>query len=327
MKKVLSVLVILVLLYFGLCAILPADYEVSRSTTVNAPIEVVFDQVDQLKDWSPWSPWEKKDSTMEINYSGAESGVGQISEWTSENSGSGKQEIIELEENKLIRSSLDFGDQGMATGTWKFEEVEEGTKVTWSISGDMPFASRPFGLMMDKWIGPDFESGLADLKAHAESMPAHTYDIKVENLSGFTYISILDSCSAEDISLKLAELYGELMTHLANSDAEMAGMPMAFYHHFDYETAVVEAAVPISGTCKEVGRIKMPEMNDFDAVTTIHKGDYNNLGAGHEAVEAYVQENGVNIETYAIEFYLNDPEEVGLENAETRIAYPISTEG
>ena len=47
-----------------------------------------------------------------------------------------------------------------------------GTTVTWTMSGDNDFLSKAFSLFMggmDKMIGPDFEKGLAQLKAVAEA--------------------------------------------------------------------------------------------------------------------------------------------------------------
>jgi hypothetical protein len=44
------------------------------------------------------------------------------------------------------------------------------TLVTWTMSGPMPFMSKLMSVFMsfDKMVGPDFEAGLANLKALAE---------------------------------------------------------------------------------------------------------------------------------------------------------------
>ena len=54
-------------------------------------------------------------------------------------------------------------------GFWKFEDLGESTKVSWKISGEMPFFMSFMTLFMDKVIGRDFEEGLKSLKEWCES--------------------------------------------------------------------------------------------------------------------------------------------------------------
>jgi hypothetical protein len=35
----------------------PADFRVTRSASIDAPPEVVFAQVNDLRKWNDWSPW------------------------------------------------------------------------------------------------------------------------------------------------------------------------------------------------------------------------------------------------------------------------------
>ena len=57
-----------------------------------------------------------------------------------------------------------------STGTIAFTPEGAGTRVTWSMVGDM--GRNPvyhwFALNADRMVGPDFEAGLANLKALAE---------------------------------------------------------------------------------------------------------------------------------------------------------------
>ena len=48
---------------------------------------------------------------------------------------------------------------------------DNGTQVTWSMYGPSTFLSKIMGLFfsMDKMVGTDFESGLANMKEIAES--------------------------------------------------------------------------------------------------------------------------------------------------------------
>ena len=155
----------------GVGFLLPSDYGAERSIVVAAPPEVVFDQVNDLRKNEAWSPWKAKDDTMAITYSDEPVGEGAWYSWTSKNSGSGKLVITRSVRGEALETSLDFAEQGKAQGYWKFEAVDGGTKVTWGLRGNsgMNVAGRYMGLMMDRFVGPDFEDGLARLKRECEA--------------------------------------------------------------------------------------------------------------------------------------------------------------
>ena len=166
----------IVVLIAGLVAVglfLPHDYEVERGITIQREPQRVFDEVNSLKNWEAWSPWVAKDSTIKSVYSGPDSGVGATASWTSENSGSGKQEVLESQAPSHIKTKLDFGDMGFAYTQWHFEPAENGTNVRWSMSGDTTgLFGGYFAMMMDSFIGADYEDGLSRLKQHLESEAA-----------------------------------------------------------------------------------------------------------------------------------------------------------
>ena len=92
--------------------------------------------------------------------------------WASDvpNVGNGTQEIVASTENARVDTALDFGEQGLANATFLLEPSGEGTKVTWTLETDAGFnpMARYFGLLLDGFVGPDYEKGLANLKAVAE---------------------------------------------------------------------------------------------------------------------------------------------------------------
>ena len=89
--------------------------------------------------------------------------------------------ITESRPNELVRLKLDFLRPFKATNIAEFTFKPEGdqTTVMWSMTGKRNFFFKAFGLFMDcdKMIGPDFEKGLASMKAIAESRkPALTHN-------------------------------------------------------------------------------------------------------------------------------------------------------
>ena len=93
--------------------------------------------------------------------------------WSSEhpNVGNGAQEIVESRANEMVKSRLTFeGFETPSYATFTLESANGGTRVTWSFDANLDsMVGRYMGLMMDKWVGADYERGLARLKELVET--------------------------------------------------------------------------------------------------------------------------------------------------------------
>jgi len=164
-------IVLLAVGLFAVGAMLPSTFSVSRSVLVAAPADKVYALVADPRAWKQWSVWNRRDPAMKIEYSGPESGVGAAWAWHSESEGDGKMTFTAAEPRQLVGFDLYFPDFGTTSkGTLRFAPEAGGTRVTWSMDGDM--GKNPlyhwFALGADNMIGPDFAGGLANLKAVAE---------------------------------------------------------------------------------------------------------------------------------------------------------------
>lgn len=157
--------------------LIPRVSNVERSLVIQAPAEVIFDQVNDLKKNDAWSPW--KDPTMKISFGPVTEGKGASSSWESEKMGKGSQTIEESVPSSSIVIGLDFGAMGTAKALWSFAPEGEGVKVTQVMTSDagMNPLKRLMSLTSDRMIGPFFEKGLASLKQVSETRAA---EIKAE---------------------------------------------------------------------------------------------------------------------------------------------------
>lgn len=172
LKTLLRIALILVILLVAVAFVLPREIEVVRTTSINAPAEAVFPYVNSMQQTEAWSPWLDRDPDVQLSYSGPESGVGNRMEWASDHPqvGNGSQEITQSVENERVVTALDFGDMGTAEAQFVLEDTGKTTGVTWGFVTDagMNPIMRYMGLMMDRWVGADYEKGLANLKAVVE---------------------------------------------------------------------------------------------------------------------------------------------------------------
>lgn len=174
MPTALIVLLVIVVAIVVLVATRPNTFRLERSIVVDAPPDHVYPLVNDLHRWSEWSPWDEKDPNMTLTYEGPESGPGAARAWAGDkNVGEGRMEISDSTPPSHVVIALHFLKpfEGHNTAEFAFHPVEGGgTRVTWSMHGPLNAFTKLMGLVMpmDKMIGPDFERGLAKLKALAE---------------------------------------------------------------------------------------------------------------------------------------------------------------
>jgi hypothetical protein len=170
--RVVQVLVVLIALGVAGAYLLPREVVVTREAVIAAPPAAVFPWVNSLQKTTEWSPWMGLDPEMSVTFEGPETGVGNVMLWTSANPdvGNGRQEITLSEPDARVESALDFGDMGTALASVSLAPEGDGTRVTWGLVTDLGMnpIGRYMGLMMDGWIGADYEKGLALLKAKVE---------------------------------------------------------------------------------------------------------------------------------------------------------------
>ena len=173
LKIILIVIVVLIAAILAYAATRPGNFQVQRRTSIKAPPEKIFPLIADFHSWTSWSPWEKKDPALKRTYSGAPSGKGAVYAWEgNRNVGSGRMEITEASAPSKIGIKLDFIKPFEGHNLAGFTLQPEGatTTVTWDMHGPMAYMAKVFGIFvsMDKMIGNDFETGLANLKAVAE---------------------------------------------------------------------------------------------------------------------------------------------------------------
>ena len=170
-KIILKWALILVLAFTTFNWFISPDYKVERSVEINVPTYIVYEQVTDLHQWENWAIWWKQDTAMITNYSGEERGLGAKMIWTSDVVGDGDLEIIECS-SQGMKTKLAWGN-----GSWHFEETENGTNVSWSMSGKMPFLMSFMTMFIEDMVAPDFEKGLTGLKEVCESLLARSSEV------------------------------------------------------------------------------------------------------------------------------------------------------
>ncbi|MBN2610451.1 MAG: SRPBCC family protein [Bacteroidales bacterium] len=326
-KNVLIGLIILLAAIILIGFFLPSKIHLERSLTIKAPKEVLFNQVNNLRCWEDWSPWHKIDTAMKITYKDPFTGTGASFSWTSNNKkiGQGKITILYSKPYDSIVAEMDFMKQGTAQGYHLFQDTDSGTLVTWGFGTDMgknPFR-KYFGLMMDKYVGNDFETGLKNLDSIANTLSP--YLVEMKQLNEFAYTSIRQTCKWEEVSNVMAISYSTLMSFIQSSGGEMNGPPYAIYHKMDEGTIDLETGIPTSELLNPRGNIITGTFNQTSVAATDYYGFYDNLGDAHGALQDWIIKMKLEPVGAPIEMYITDPSsEADTSKWLTRIYYPVA---
>ncbi len=172
MKITAIVIAVLVAAFLIFAALRPDTFVVQRSAVINASPEKIAPLISDFHNWSSWSPYEKLDPAMKKSFSGAPSGQGAIYDWEGNSKvGKGRMEIT-MASASLVSIKMDFVKpmEGHDVIEFALEPKGQSTNVTWTMRGPNNYFAKVMGIFfnIDKIVGKDFESGLAQLKSVAE---------------------------------------------------------------------------------------------------------------------------------------------------------------
>lgn len=168
LKVVLGIFVVLGL-FLAFIATRSGYFKYEVSEHINAPVEKVFPYISDLKKGSEWSPFEKVDPNMKKDYQGTPDQVGaKLIFAGNKEAGSGSIEIMKIVPNEMVELRLIMTAPLQADNvvTYHIAKEGEGTKFTWSMSGDGGFVGKLVTFFVDceKLITDQFKQGIQNLK-------------------------------------------------------------------------------------------------------------------------------------------------------------------
>lgn len=326
--KVIGIVLVIIILIVGVGGmLLPSQCKVSREIQINAPVSVIFPEVNTLRSWNHWSPWHNLDPNAKNEYTGPAEGVGSMHSWDSDNPdvGKGTMKIVASEPYASIGIELNFMEQGVANSSFDFQAAEGGNKVIWNFESDMgmnPIARWIGVLMMDKWLGKDFEFGLSKLKEYCEARPALSVESRPREAMDF--IGIKATVTEAEIGNTLGALYGRLMEFAGSKKLQVVGAPFAIVFSYSPDKVEMEACLPINKTVASEGEIQSGRMEAGNNAEVDYYGKYEESGYAHYAVDHWMHTQGKQPAGPPYEVYVTDPgAEPDTAKWLTKVCYPL----
>lgn len=301
-------------------------FQIEESKLINAPSEVIFKNVNNLRNWETWSPWKEKDPDMVLRYAKNTTGKGASYSWTSATLGNGKMTTTSVIPNHEIVQEITidtpFGES-KSNVYWTFEEQDSGeTKVSWGITGEQALFEKVYFLFqnetLEEGIVPMYKKGLENLKRVIDTEVAK-YNINVDGITdygGGYYMYITASVQQSAIAQKMAEMFPVVTNYMSANEIPISGMPLTVYKEMnnDLGTAIISTGIPVAE------RVIVPWNNDVlcgrlpngKVLKTTLNGNYANLGEAWAKAYEYMGQNGIEAtwNSEAFEVYVTDPEVV-----------------
>ncbi|MEX5296831.1 GyrI-like domain-containing protein [Kocuria sp. CPCC 205268] len=101
--------------------------------------------------------------------------------------------------------------------------------------------------------------------------------------------------------------FGELGRAAAAGAFEPSGPPMAVYQGVPAETVHVKVGFPVRGAVSAQGAVVAHRLPATRTVTSVHRGDYEDLGRSWQHLAEWAQQQGLALGDRMWEVYLTEP--------------------
>lgn len=284
----LLMIIVVLAIYLGT---LDGKYDVSRTRSVKAAPEVIYNDLNDYKNWKEWGPWFEEDSTLQVHYEPNTIGEGAAYSWTSEIEGGGRMQTKKVEPYKKLEQEIffdtPFGEM-RSDVYWVIEKTDSGADLTWGIKGELPFMSRFMAKGMEQQMGPMQERGLElfDENIQKKLKVFSIEDGGVVDYSGGFYLYLTASSKIDEMSPKFQDMMIKLEAYAQSNNVRLTGSAFTIYHKYDIEngTSMFSVAYPIAERVitEKGSEILTGYKERGKYFKTILKGSYQNSGKAWE---------------------------------------------
>lgn len=300
------------------------DYHFEESQLIEAPVELVFNEVNNYENWNNWSPWSSEDNII-LSYTQNTSGQDAGFSWKSEDLGDGSIKTIEAIPYSSINQQLELETSVthvIGNVYWKFEESKNGTLVTWGMKGDYNFKEKLAFTLQGEDLEDKFrkkmDATLGKLEANiSDKMEAYSINVDgVTQHGGGFYMYATTATKINEVKERAANMIEQVKLYMKNNNISINGKAFVVYNQRNERsgTSIFSAAVPTPNLIVTPGG--SPVLNGYlppqRVVKTTLRGNYKNTPEAWEAAYQYINKNGMSIAPNGepFEVFITNPMEV-----------------
>lgn len=301
---------------------------VTRSATINSPIDSVYSKLNDFNHWASWSPWLIMEDGVTVNI--AEDAKSYS--WKGSRVGEGNMSITLEDGSNNIEYDLSFLKPWKSEAKVKFmlSDNNERTTVTWSMDSKLPFFMFWMKKMMEGFIGMDYERGLNMLKDYIEVGEVKSnLEWKGESdFPGTQYIGIKTTCRIDKMDEAMPDDFAKIELFIRNNEALATGAAYSIYHNWDIvkRQATYTACVGVTSIPEDLPEdFVSGEIPATRVYTLRHTGKYDHLGNAWSTMMAMAR--GKEFKTkrgiHPWEQYITNPQETESDAHITDVVFAI----
>ena len=333
MQKVLYGVIASIALLILIGFVMPRTHRIEVTTEIDAQPATVFALVNDFRRFTLWAPWADTDPNARFIYSGNSRGVGATVTWDGAIIGSGTQTITESTPFEHVSIVMSPGEPGEAKSWFRLVPGVGTTIVHWGFEADygMNIVGRYFASMLGSVVARDYQTGLANLKVLAESLPRADFsDIEIEHLVvepiEIAYLPTRSRPEPSAISDAMGDAYFEILTFIDENGLQDAGAPLSITRTYSGSELLFDSAIPVRGTSDATprdGTVKLGQTYGGPVIRVRLVGSYRDLSTTHRKISAYLAALGIERNGAAWESYVSDPGNTPEAELLTYVYYPI----
>lgn len=294
-------------------------YQIESSKEINAPKEVIYNIVNDLKTWEDWGPWKAEDPTMVFNYGDKTVGEGASYNWQGEMDGAMEitKALPPINIDMAMTLQTPAGERNPDV-YWVFESNENlSTKVTWGIKGEHTLMDKAYFAL----TGVDFENDMKEMYVKgldglnvAARKAISVYSSNIDGItqySGGFYLYRTTSAKAQNMATVMAQNYGGISEFMKKNNIASSGMPFTIYNQtMENGDVIMTNALPVRERIIVAGdaNVLSGYMPTVTAIKVTAKGNYTNLGKAWAKAMQEVQSKGYELAAEKpFEVYVTDP--------------------
>jgi hypothetical protein len=265
-----------------------AAYQIERFIEVSVPPPRVFAVVADFNTWSTWSPWLIADPEAKVRITGTTGAVGSVYSWSGEVTGAGEMELRQAERDQRLELDLRFLKpfKTRADVSFELQPSATGTRLTWRMSGKMPWFLFWMIPMMKTFVGLDYHRGLLMLKDWIErgKIESKVTSHGVTPIGPLRMFGVRASAHVEQVGPVAKPAMERCQRLFGQHGLPMTGEGIAVYHRMDVKRGMLEFTigriVPESASLPGGGELHEWRLPAVRAFRVEHEGAYHHLGNG-----------------------------------------------
>lgn len=279
---------------------------VEKTITVKAPQELVFNEVNNLKNWKNWAVPQKISESLTYSYPEKTIGKNAQMSWQSDSLNNGTLVTKIATHNSSIKQKATLESRFGATDynlVWSFEKQTDSTEITLQIKGRLGFWSKAYQIFQDSTVNerlkPRVNKILKNFKTQVlKKMTMFSVNVDGESKTeskNYIYTSQASKNNPEVIAEKRQEALKKLKTFLSNNKLTQNGPSFMVFNTIDRQhgNVILSVAIPVDGDFNPDpdSTIIFGTLPGQRVIKSTLKGNYSNIPKLWQTTKIYMQKH------------------------------------